>query len=167
MNKKILLVVVFIVLLLIAGGIFVYLNNNKSQNSASSLVEPTSQNNIENEAKTEPAEAQNSNTQNGAYVTLAEYNNNPNAFKDTKKVYFFHASWCSVCQAIDKEINADLSKIPNGVTIIKTDFDNSTDLRKKFGVTTQYTFVQVDTAGNEVSQWVATSFNNVLSGIKS
>ena len=167
MNKKLLLVVGVIALLLIAGGIFLYLNNNKSQNSTSSVVEPTSQNNIENEAKTEPVEAQNSNIQKGAYVTLAEYNNNPDAYKDTKKVYFFHASWCSVCQAIDKEINADLYKIPNGVTIIKTDFDESTDLRKKFGVTTQYTFVQVDAAGNEVSQWVATSFDSVLSGIKS
>ncbi|MDQ5953269.1 MAG: hypothetical protein QG647_2 [Patescibacteria group bacterium] len=167
MKKTLLLVVGVIVVTLIAGGIFVYLNNNKSQNSASSVVETTSQNNIENDTKIEPVEAQDSNIQKGAYVTLAEYNNNPDAFKDTKKVYFFHASWCSVCQAIDKEINADLSKIPNGVTIIKTDFDDSTDLRKKFGVTTQYTFVQVDSAGNEVSQWVATSFDSVLSGIKS
>lgn len=167
MNKKVFLGVGIIVLLLIGGGVFAYLNNNKSQNSTSVAVEPASQNNIGNEAKTEPVEAQENNIQKGAYVTLAEYNNNPDAFKDTKKVYFFHASWCSVCQAIDKEINADLSKIPNGVTIIKTDFDNSTDLRKKFGVTTQYTFVQVDAVGNEVSQWVATSFNSVLSGIKS
>jgi hypothetical protein len=59
-----------------------------------------------------------------------------------------------------------MSKIPAGVTIIKTDFDSSTDLRQKYGVTTQYTFVQVDSNGNEIAQWSATNTDKAIAGIK-
>ncbi len=103
----------------------------------------------------------------GTYLTLAEYDANPGNYSDSKKVYFFHATWCSVCQGIDKEIKADISRIPSGVTLIKTDFDSATNLRKKYGVTLQYTFVQVDNNGNEVAQWSATNLNKVIAGIKS
>lgn len=103
----------------------------------------------------------------GSYVTLADYNANTAKYAESKKVYFFHASWCPICQGIDKEITADVSKIPTGVTLIKTDFDSSTDLRKKYGVTYQYTFVQVDENGNETAQWSATSLEKALAGIKS
>ena len=102
----------------------------------------------------------------GSYVTLDDYNKDPSKYADSKKVYFFHASWCPVCQSIDKEIVADTSKIPAGVTLIKTDFDSSKDLRQKYGVTAQYTFVQVDNNGNETAQWSATSLQKAIDGIK-
>lgn len=102
----------------------------------------------------------------GNYVTLADYNSNQAKYSDTKKVYFFHASWCPVCQGIDNEINADPSKIPAGYTLIKTDYDQNTDLRQKYGVTYQYTFVEVDDSGNEVNQFSASSLDKVISGLK-
>lgn len=103
----------------------------------------------------------------GSYVTLADYNADPSKYADSKKVYFFHASWCPICKSIDEEISSDTSAIPTGVTMIKTDFDSATDLRKKYGVTTQYTFVQVDDNGNETAQWSATSLAKALDGIES
>jgi thioredoxin 1 len=103
----------------------------------------------------------------GNYVTLADYNKDSAKYADTKKVYFFHASWCPVCQGIQKEIDADMTRIPAGVTMIKTDYDSNTDLRQKFGVTYQYTFVQVDTNGNKTDKWSATSLADALAGIKS
>jgi hypothetical protein len=106
-------------------------------------------------------------TKHGSYVTLADYQGNTEKYGDSKKVYFFHASWCPICNDIDEEITADVSKIPAGVTLIKTDFDNSTDLRQKYGVTTQYTFVQVDGSGNETAQWSATSLQEAIDGIES
>ena len=102
----------------------------------------------------------------GAYVTLADYTKDPSKYADSTKVYFFHASWCPICQSIDKEITADVTKIPTGVTLIKTDFDTSTSLRQKYGVTTQYTFVQVDSNDNETAQWSATSLQKAIDGIK-
>jgi thiol-disulfide isomerase/thioredoxin len=100
-----------------------------------------------------------------SYVTLAEFDAHKDSYTDQKKVYFFHASWCPICKSIDEDITSDPNQIPSGTTFIKTDFDTSTDLRQKYGVTTQYTFVQVDNDGNEVAQWSATSLDKAIAGI--
>ncbi len=73
--------------------------------------------------------------------------------EDGKVVLFFKASWCPSCRAVDVDIKASLSDIPEGVTILEVDYDASTELKKKYGVTSQHTFVQVDAQGNELSQW--------------
>ncbi len=52
------------------------------------------------------------------------------------------------------------------VTIIETDFDSNRDLRQKYGVTYQYTFVQVDQDGTETNQWTADTVAKVLAGIQ-
>jgi len=36
------------------------------------------------------------------------------------------------------------SEIPENVNLLKVDYDNSTDLKEKYGVTMQHTFVLVD-----------------------
>ncbi len=68
-----------------------------------------------------------------------------------KVVLFFAAGWCPTCKAAD----ANLSKatIPTGVYVLKVDYDNSTELKKKYGVTYQHTFVQVDAQGNMLKKW--------------
>lgn len=71
--------------------------------------------------------------------------------KTDKTVLFFHAAWCPSCVSADKGISA--GEVPEGLTILKADFDSSTDLRKKYGVTSQHTFVQVDAEGNLVNKW--------------
>jgi hypothetical protein len=37
---------------------------------------------------------------------------------------------------------------------LKTDYDSNIDLRKKYGVTSQHTFVQIDSSGNLIKKWV-------------
>jgi thiol-disulfide isomerase/thioredoxin len=85
----------------------------------------------------------------GAYV---EYADGIVAKTAGTKVLFFHASWCPNCRALEKDINA--SAIPAGLTIIKVDFDNSLDLRQKYGVTLQTTVVYVDDDGSELGKKV-------------
>jgi thiol-disulfide isomerase/thioredoxin len=70
-----------------------------------------------------------------------------------KVVLFFKASWCPSCQALDKDINANLSKLPADVLILKVDYDNSSELKKKYSVLGQHTLVQVDKDGNMKSTW--------------
>lgn len=182
MNKKALVIVAVIVgLFLVGGGVMAYKNN---QNDKQEQEKMAMEKKTEDEAmmKKEEAAAMEKDkmakeggsmekdaamSKQGSYVTLADYDKDPSKYADSKKVYFFHASWCPICQGIDKEIIADMSKIPAGVTMIKTDFDNSTDLRQKYGVTTQYTFVQVDNNGNETAQWSATSLQKAIDGIES
>ncbi len=73
------------------------------------------------------------------------------AEKSEKVILFFHAPWCSTCRTLDTNIVA--GAIPDDVTIVRTDFDSMTELRKKYGVTFQHTLVQVDNTGQELKKW--------------
>jgi thiol-disulfide isomerase/thioredoxin len=75
--------------------------------------------------------------------------------KKGKVVLFFHAGWCPTCKAADTAITT--SAIPEGVFILKTDYDTYTALKQKYGVTYQHTFVQVDAEGNQVVKWSGSS----------
>lgn len=67
-------------------------------------------------------------------------------------VLFFHASWCPECRAFEQSIEA--GPIPDGVQILKVDYDTSDELKRRYGVTIQTTFVKVDTDGEQLSSWV-------------
>lgn len=68
-------------------------------------------------------------------------------------VIFFYAPWCPSCRGLNSDIEQNISSIPAGVTILKIDYDTSTELKKKYGVTTQHTLVQVDKDGNLIKKW--------------
>jgi thiol-disulfide isomerase/thioredoxin len=68
-------------------------------------------------------------------------------------IIFFHATWCPSCRALSADIERNKGAIPEGITILKADFDTETELRKKYGVTTQHTLVQVDANGALVKKW--------------
>jgi thiol-disulfide isomerase/thioredoxin len=70
-----------------------------------------------------------------------------------KTVLFFHASWCPTCRTADADILKNVSTIPSGATIIKVDYDKEVALKQKYGVTTQHTFVEIDTQGNLLEKW--------------
>jgi thiol-disulfide isomerase/thioredoxin len=87
--------------------------------------------------------------------------------KTGKVVLFFHADWCPTCRAIESEINAGTIKIPEGVHILKVDYDTAIALRQKYGVTVQHTFVQVDANGTASQKFSdAESLSKVLSRLK-
>lgn len=66
-------------------------------------------------------------------------------------VLYFSAPWCPTCQKANKNFNA--SSAPDGLTLLKVDYDSSTDLKKRYGVTYQHTFVQVDKDGKQLKKW--------------
>jgi thiol-disulfide isomerase/thioredoxin len=77
-------------------------------------------------------------------------------------VLFFRASWCPTCRAVDSDIKANLAKIPSDLTILDVDYDNSSSLKQKYGVTYQHTFVQVDKDGNLIKKWSGSSTLSLL-----
>lgn len=83
-----------------------------------------------------------------------------------KVVLFFHAPWCPFCKAADKAFKENLNEIPTGVTILKTDYDSNTELKKKYGVTYQHTFVQIDNQGNTVTKWNGGDIAELKSNLK-
>lgn len=68
-------------------------------------------------------------------------------------VLFFRASWCPTCRALDADIRAHLSDIPSRLTILDVNYDDSSALKQKYGVTYQHTLVQVDAEGNQIAKW--------------
>lgn len=85
--------------------------------------------------------------------TYTEYNETKLTMAETGDVVlFFHATWCPSCKALDNAINKDIESIPGNLTILKVDYDNATELKKKYGVTTQHTLVQVDADGNMIQK---------------
>jgi thioredoxin 1 len=74
-----------------------------------------------------------------------------------KVVIFFSAPWCPTCNATNKDLNSKLDKIPSDITILKADYDTSTELKKQYGVTQQHTFVQVDANGLQIKKSVGLS----------
>lgn len=96
----------------------------------------------------------------GAYLTRAEFAEQAGSRTGTKVVYFFHASWCPTCRATEQAIARD--GIPAGLTVVKVDYDDETDLRKEYGVTTQHTFVQVDPSGAELAKWTGSEDGDAI-----
>lgn len=72
---------------------------------------------------------------------------------DKKRVLFFHATWCPTCKIADQQFSSKSDMIPEGVVVLKTDYDTNSDLKKKYGITYQHTFVQIDSEGNELAKW--------------
>ena len=83
-----------------------------------------------------------------------------------KAVLFFWASWCPDCKASNANFLANLDKIPQNVTILKTNYDTEKALKTKYGVTYQHTFIQVDGAGNQIGRWNGGSIVELISNIK-
>lgn len=145
-NKTLIAVIGIGILILLLVLTFMYLKNSnqaKKENESNSNSNTTV---TENQSPIEGSEVVTA----GTYIDYST-----DVIKNTKgtKVLFFHAPWCPQCRAIDNSIKS--GKIPEGVTIIKTDYDSNQDLRKKYGVTLQTTMVRVDDDGNVVKKYTA------------
>ena len=67
-------------------------------------------------------------------------------------VLFFHAPYCGSCEATHQDfISTDF---PENLQVKKVDFDTELDLKQKYDVVAQHTFVSVDTEGNQIRKWV-------------
>jgi thiol:disulfide interchange protein len=85
----------------------------------------------------------------GSYVDYADFDADRSAYSEGKVVLFFHAGWCPTCKKAEKNLTADPASIPAGLTIVKVDYDASTDLRREYGVTQQHTFVSIAADGSK------------------
>ena len=95
-------------------------------------------------------------------------------FKDTEQtmmlaekmptVLFFNASWCPTCREAREDFTANTEKL-SGINLVLVDYDHSMELQKKYGVTYQHTFVQIDTEGNALMKWNGGGTEELLSKI--
>lgn len=107
----------------------------------------------------EEAKMQNSgtNTDNALASRYLDYSpdNLTQATKNNGKAVIFFAAlkWCPSCQAADKDFKANFNQVPKDITILKADYDTAKDLKQKYAITMQDTFVQVDREGKEITRW--------------
>ncbi len=66
-------------------------------------------------------------------------------------ILFFYAGWCPECRGYDQAIEA--ANLPDGLQILKVNYDDAQTLRQKYGVTIQSSFVRVNSAGEKQTLW--------------
>ena len=93
----------------------------------------------------------------GRYVDLAAYRADKAGFHEGDVVLFFNATWCPTCQEATRNLTDDPKALGPGLTVVSVDYDENTDLRQRYGVTYQHTFVQVDADGAELRKWSGSS----------
>ncbi len=87
------------------------------------------------------------------YISYETYSAAPEKYSASNVVLFYNAYWCSTCKAARDGFESGLGEIPEDLTIVLVDFDENTEMRKKHDVIVQHTFIQIDSAGNELQRW--------------
>ncbi|MBI4097237.1 MAG: thioredoxin family protein [Candidatus Levybacteria bacterium] len=177
MNKTIVIIGV-IVLILVGGGLFVA--NQNSQKAEQAKMEQ------EKEANDLPAGRQvqkddagmmkkeddkmMADKSNARYVEYTKTVLDQSATH--RRVLYFYANWCPICKPADANFKANVGKIPEDVTVIRINYNDSDtdqeekDLAKKYGITYQHTFVQIDGQGKEVTKWNGGQTDELVANIK-
>lgn len=155
MNKPVLIVAGLAVFL----GLGVLVSSSNETSSQPSATQTPSEQTTEQPTEQQP-EAENAiaTKSEGRYIDYSESAIAESGYDTT--ILFFHAPWCPQCRAFEQDIRT--KQIPDGVQILQVDFDSSTELKSKHGVTLQTTFVSVDKSGNTVKKWVGYSEEKTL-----
>ncbi|MBA2279493.1 thioredoxin family protein [Candidatus Saccharibacteria bacterium] len=146
MGKKT-LIIIAVILVAVMGGI-AYLIGSGGETARNGMQESFTLNTSSDGSST--VAPSDSSTRKGQYV---DYREGIVAETQGTKLLFFHAPWCPQCRDLEDDIEA--KGVPDGMTIIKVDYDSNQALRKKYGVTIQTTIVHVNDEGEEVSKHVA------------
>lgn len=138
---------------LIAGGIVIVILAGAYLfiEPTAKTINPDTSGTITND--TNDSKGQPDNITNEVASRYQEYSPEKAASQSQKVVLFFHASWCPTCKAANQEFLNNPEAIPEDVLVLKTDYDTSKELKRKYDVNYQHTFVQIDSQGNQIQQW--------------
>jgi thiol-disulfide isomerase/thioredoxin len=81
-------------------------------------------------------------------------------------VLFFHAEWCPTCRGMEEAILDGMDAFPKGTKILKVDYDNETELKATYGITTQSIIVIVDAEGNAAETLAAPSNADIIAALE-
>ena len=183
MKNSILIPVVIIAVVVVGLGVFMVSQNSQTdslvQNEKSGMQKNTDTQEVIKPPKEETMEmAESGAMQKIDYMIPAEsgyleYSKSVlNKSATNRRVLFFYASWCPTCKPADEDFKTNANKIPSDVTVIRVNYNDpetdreEKDLAKKYGITYQHTFVQIDTQGNEITKWNGGKTDNLLAKIK-
>lgn len=163
MNK---IIGIIVALLVLGGGVYFLMQNSKPMPEVYS-EKPTAEGEVELEEEpvvpeevqataevgvVTAAVAQNVTTEKAGMFLAYAPSEVTNPMSEDVVLAFF-ADWCPSCRAVKSDIQANLGSIPANLTILDVDYDEYTDLKKKYGINQQHTFVQVDKTGAVIKTW--------------
>ena len=157
MNKN-LLIIIIVVLALAGGGFFV-----ASQSSQKPVEEATQEDSMQKQESSLP-------TSSTSYVPYSKEALESTA--DKRRVLYFYATWCPECKVANEDFLQNSNKIPEDVVVIRVNYNDSDtdsqekDLAKKYGITYQHTFVQIDGQGKTITKWNGGGIDELLVKIK-
>ncbi len=156
--NKVTIGIISAVVVLLLGGVLLTMSSDDDEQANTTPSSQVQDEGSMNESTAEPAiELESS----GSSV-IEDYSPEALAASETEaNLLFFHAAWCTVCNAVERNIEA--GTIPDSLTIFKVDYESPEGqaLADTYNIPIQYTMVQVDTEGREVTQWV----NNFSDGV--
>lgn len=97
-----------------------------------------------------------------SYVPYSKEQFKQSLTKGKVLLFFAATSWCQTCIGLDKELIERYAEIPENLTILKVDYDNDAEMKKKYFVTVQHTLVLLDPSGTEITRWVGGGVDTLL-----
>lgn len=169
-------ILVLIVLVLAVGGIGTYalLNRGTSMTESDSIdqaeMAKTDETTMKKVESTEKDSDKTMMKNEGKYVPFSQ--EVLASSSNSRRVLFFFANWCPTCRPADASFTQNVAQIPADVTLIRVNYNDTEtdqaekDLAKKYGVTYQHTFVQIDSNGSAVTKWNGGQIEELLSNLK-
>lgn len=173
MNKNVLIVISIVIILFFGGAGLLYVNkssNTITSDSESMIKKDDLMEKTDEVMTSEEIEKDSIMMKNSRYIHYVS--GSLDNSEEEKRVLFFYANWCPTCRPVDSELSNNLDKIPEDVSIIRVNYnDDETDseekeLAKKYGITYQHTFVQIDESGREITKWNGGGLDNIITKIK-
>ena len=177
MNKNLIIISALIIIAVISLGGFIFLNNsNSSSKSESSMMTNTKEDAMEKDSMQKSDEKMMDKTDDSMMMGKSRYveysKSTFDSSAESKRVLFFYANWCPTCRPADANFKANEAKIPEDVTLIRVNYNDSDidqeekALAEKYGITYQHTFVQIDKTGKEITKWNGGQIDELLTNIK-
>ena len=167
-NTQMIMIAVLVVAVI--GGIAVMSNRSEPAKTPGMNVDDAAIKKGETGTLTPDQEAMEKKNANSRYVPYSK--SAYDAAADKRRVLYFYATWCPSCKVANEDFTANPNKIPEDVVVIRTNYNDPNtdqeekDLAKKYGITYQHTFVQIDTQGKEITKWNGGKTDELVAKVK-
>jgi thioredoxin 1 len=155
-----------LVAVVIIGGIVLFTQSQRTENAT--ITQP----NVSStpESATAPQMETSEDRSQSNYVIYSQ--ETLAAFANNRRILFFYANWCPTCRPADADFKQNADQLPEGVTVVRVNYnDTETDqeekeLARKYGITYQHTFVQIDENGEQVKKWNGGQLEELIAQIQ-
>lgn len=144
MNKTLLAILAIVVIAVIAMYAYTSMESDSAPDSA---MNASSSSSSVADAMTPPSSSSSSSADAMEAAVYADYGEGVIGNGEAS-VLFFHAAWCPDCRVADTQLQEIFSTGLPTKSAYKVDYDSSADLKQRYGVVYQHTFVVIDGEGN-------------------